>query len=271
MKKAPFRLFSFSALICGYGFLYVPIFCVIFYSFNSSKNITIWQGFSLQWYTSLLENQQLIQGFITSLKIGVCAASFATIIGTLCAVILAKTHGFKGKKVLQILVISPLIIPEVILGLAFLLYFNWIYDVSGLFGGRGIFSITIAHSTIAMAYVTLLIRSQLLNQEEALYEAALDLGAPPIKVFFKITLPIIFPSLVSGWLLAFILSFDDVVIASFIAGPETTTLPMVVFSSIRYGLTPEVNALATLMIATVTLLVGMFGVRYFKNSLKEVK
>ncbi len=253
------KTFLISALCFGYAFLYIPMMSLVLYSFNKSKHVTIWEGFSLKWYQSLFSNQTLLHAAWTSFKVAVMSATCAVIIGTLAAIVLTRFMKFKGRALFQGLIFAPLIMPEVIMGFAFLLCFVSFEELTGGSQGRGVFTITLAHATIAIAYVTAIIRTQLVNFDKSLIEAALDLGAHPLKIFFQIKLPIIFPSLAAAWVLAFILSFDDVVVASFVAGPEATTLPMLIFSSIRYGLTPEINALATLVIVMVALCAGIAG------------
>lgn len=264
-QRSPFIL---SILVFGYAFLYAPIICVIFFSFNSSPLISVWQGFSLKWYIALFSNHQLLEAALVSLRVAVVSATLAVILGTLCAVILVRMVGIRGKPLLGIMATAPLVMPEVITGLALLMLFVTSEQTLGWPQGRGIHTITIAHTTLALAYVTVIARSRLMEVDESLEEAALDLGARPSKVFFLITLPIISPALFAGWLLSFALSLDDLVIASFTSGPGSSTLPMVIFSSIRMGVTPQVNALATLIVAFVALSVaigGYFMQRNFKR------
>jgi len=253
------KSFLMPILCFGYAFLYIPIVSLIIYSFNKSKHVTIWEGFSAKWYGSLFSNQSLLSAAWTSLKVAVMSATCSVIIGTLAAIVMTRFARFKGKSFFQALIFAPLIMPEVIIGFAFLLCFISLEDLLGFPKGRGVFTITVAHATIAIAYVTAVVRTQLINFDRSLIEAALDLGAHPFKIFFQIKLPIIFPSLAAAWILAFILSFDDVVVASFVAGPEATTLPMLIFSSIRFGLTPEINALATLVICIVAFCASIVG------------
>lgn len=251
--------FIWSVLAFGYAFLYTPIICVIAFSFNVSSLVTVWQGFSFKWYTALFSNHQLIDAGLVSLRVAVVSASLAVILGTLCAVILVRSVGVRGKTFLGVMATAPLVMPEVITGLALLMLFVTLEQTFGWPQGRGINTITIAHTTLALAYVTVIVRSRLMEVDESLEEAALDLGARPSKVFFLITLPIISPALFAGWLLAFALSLDDLVIASFTSGPGSSTLPMVIFSSIRLGVTPQVNALATLIVVFVACSVAIAG------------
>lgn len=243
----------------GYAFLYLPILTLVIFSFNSSRQITVWQGFSTQWYTSLFENTILMRSAWVSLQIAVCAATLATVLGTLAAITLVRGGRFRGKSIFGVLVTAPLVMPEVITGLSLLLLFVGLEQLLGWPKGRGMLTIIIAHTTLCMAYVTILVRSRLAEMDLSLEEAALDLGARPLRVFISITLPIIFPALLSGWLLAFALSLDDLVLASFVAGPSSSTLPMVIFSSIRFSLTPQINALATLIITSVGISVIIAG------------
>lgn len=246
-------------MIFGYAFLYLPILTLIIFSFNSSRQVTVWQGFSTQWYTALLQDEALLKSLWISLQVAISAATLAVILGTLAAISLIRFGRFKGRGFFGILTTAPMIMPEVITGLSLLLLFVGLEQIIGWPHGRGIFTITLAHTTLCMAYVTIIVRGRLADMDVSLEEAALDLGARPIKVFTAIILPIIFPALLSGWLLAFALSLDDLVIASFVAGPASSTLPMVIFSSIRFGITPQINALATLIITTVALGVMIAG------------
>lgn len=246
-------------MILGYGFLYLPILTLIAFSFNDSKEVTVWQGFSTKWYTSLLKDEVLIKSAWVSLQVATCAATAAVILGTLAAVGLVRLGRFQGRSFFGILTTAPLVMPEVITGLALLLLFVGLEQIFGWPKGRGIVTITIAHITLCMAYVTILVRGRLSDMDRSLEEAALDLGARPLKVFTAITLPLISPALISGWLLAFALSLDDLVVASFVAGPGSSTLPMVIFSSIRFGISPQINALATIIITTVAIGVMITG------------
>jgi putrescine transport system permease protein len=243
--------FLLSLMVFGYAFLYMPIIILIAFSFNDSQVITTWTGFSLRWYYALLSNEIILNAAFLSLKIAFMAANFAVIIGTVGALVIVRFKGFRGKTFLNGLVTAPLVMPEVMSGLAILLLFVVLQQMVGWPKERGITTITLGHITIAVAYVLVIVRTRLSDFDNQLEEAALDLGARPLTVFFRITLPLIMPSLISGWLLAFTLSLDDVVIASFLSGPGATTLPMVVFSSVRFGLSPEINALATIIVSIV--------------------
>ena len=243
----------------GYIFLYLPIFTLIIFSFNASRQVTVWQGFSTKWYASLFQDAALIKAAFVSLEVATSAATLATLLGTLAAIALVRLGRFQGRQFFGVVTTAPLVMPEVITGLALLLLFVGLEQMIGWPKGRGIFTIAIAHTTLCMSYVTILVRGRLSDMDRALEEAALDLGARPLKVFLFITLPLISPALISGWLLAFALSLDDLVIASFVAGPGSSTLPMVIFSSIRFGISPQINALATLIITTVAVGVGIAG------------
>ncbi len=237
----------------GFTFLYIPILSLIIFSFNSNKLVTVWAGFSTKWYSALLHNEQILSAAWLSLKIALITATIAVVLGTLVALCLARLGAFKGRALLSGLATAPLVMPEVITGLSLLLLFVAMEQAIGWPAGRGILTIIIAHATFAMAYVAVVVQSRLVGMDPSIEEAAMDLGAQPAKVFFLITLPIIAPALVSGWLLAFTLSLDDLVISSFVSGPGASTLPMVIYSKVRLGLSPEINALATLMVLIVAL------------------
>jgi len=241
----------------GFAFLYAPIISLVVFSFNESQLVTVWSGFSTKWYGALLRDPQMLGAAWLSLQVAFCAASIALVLGTLCAVALVRFRRFRGRTLLSGTVSAPLVMPDVITGLALLLLFVAMESIVGWPAGRGIVTIIIAHSTFCMAYVTVVVQSRLSDFDNSLEEAAQDLGATPIRVFFDITLPIIAPALVSGWLLAFTLSLDDLVIASFVSGPGSSTLPMVIFSKVRLGVSPDVNALATIIIGIVAL--GVLG------------
>lgn len=245
--------FLLTALAFGFAFLYVPILSLIVYSFNASKLVTVWAGFSTKWYGELLRNDQILQAAWLSVRIAFVNATGAVCLGTVAGFVLARWGRFRGRVLLTGMVTAPLVMPEVITGLSLLLLFVALENVIGWPQGRGVTTITIAHITFSMAYVAVLIQSRLSSVDESIEEAALDLGARPGKVFFVITLPIITPALISGWLLAFTLSLDDLVIASFVSGPGSSTLPMVIFSKVRLGVSPEINALASIIVLVVTL------------------
>jgi putrescine transport system permease protein len=243
----------FAAVSFGFAFLYVPIVALVIYSFNASPRVTVWQGFSTRWYAALLENEALLDAAWRSLRIAAMNASFALVLGTLAGFALARYPQFRGRMLFAGLVAAPLVMPEVITGLSLLLLFVATQALVGWPASRGMTTITIAHVTFSLAYVAVVVQSRLADFDRSLEEAAQDLGAPPWRVFFLITLPIVAPALASGWLLAFTLSLDDLVISSFVSGPASSTLPMVVFSTVRRGLSPEINALATLFIGVIGL------------------
>ena len=244
-------LFVVSALWFGFAFLYVPIFVLIAYSFNDSRLVSVWGGFSLRWYGQLLEDRQIIDAALLSLRIAVISATVATVLGTLAALALARMGRFRGRLLLAGMIAAPLVMPEIVTGLSLLLLFVSMQDLLGWPAGRGVTTITLSHITFCMAFVAVIVQSRLGVVDGTLEEAALDLGGRPFRVAIDITLPLIAPAMLSGWLLAFTLSLDDLVITSFVSGPGSSTLPMVIFSKVRLGVTPDVNALATLIILTV--------------------
>jgi putrescine transport system permease protein len=241
------------AAALGFAFLYAPIVSLVLFSFNENRLVTVWTGFSLRWYAELFNDPQMLNAAILSLQIAAVSATIATVLGTLAAVALVRFRRFRGRTALQGMVSAPLVMPEVITGLSLLLLFVAMEAALGWPAGRGMLTIIIAHSTFCMAYVTVVVQSRLSDLDLSLEEAAMDLGATPVRVFFDITLPIIAPALISGWLLGFTLSLDDVVVASFVSGPGSSTLPMVIFSKLRLGMSPDVNALATIIIGIVAL------------------
>ena len=253
-------LSSVMALLLGYTFLYMPILFLMIFSFNESRLPGVWSGFSTRWYQLLFENETLMAAVITSLRIAATTATLAVILGTLAALSMVRQKSFKGRTLFSGLISAPLVMPEVITGLALLLTFVTLERLIGWPAQRGMMTVTIAHTTLAMAYVYIVVYARLQDFDRSLEEAALDLGAKPWKVFMMITLPIIAPALISGWLLAFALSLDDVVIASFLSGPGATTLPLLIFSSVRLGMTPEMNALATILVGLVSCVVTLAGV-----------
>ncbi len=246
-------------LAAGFVFLYVPILSLVLFSFNRSKLVTVWGGFSTRWYEALLANAQILDAAWLSVRIAAASAALAVVLGTLVAVCLARFGPFRGRALLAGLATAPLVMPEVITGLSLLLLFVALEQAVGWPAGRGTLTIIIAHTTFALAYVAVVVQSRLTGMDPSIEEAAMDLGARPAKVFCVITLPIIAPALVAGFLLAFTLSLDDLVIASFVSGPGSTTLPMVIYSKVRLGLSPEINALATLLVLVVTIGVGTAG------------
>ena len=256
-KRVP--VFRLSVMIFGFAFLYVPILLLVIYSFNKSRLVTVWGGFSTEWYGKLFANDQILNAAWLSLKIAAINATGAVILGTLAGLALARFGKFSGRTLFSGMTTAPLVMPEVITGLSLLMLFVAMEHLFGWPQGRGVTTITIAHMTLTMAYVTVIVQSRLLTLDDSLEEAAMDLGARPAKIFFLITLPIIAPALVSGWLLAFTISLDDLVIASFVSGPGSSTLPMVIFSKVRLGVSPDINALASIMVLLVTVGVVIAG------------
>ncbi len=244
--------FLLSVLAFGYAFLYVPIVLVVVYSFNDSRLVTVWGGFSTRWYGELLRNEQVLSAALLSLRVAVVTATVATVLGTMAGLALARFRRFRGRTLFTGMITAPLVMPEVITGLSLLLLFVTLQGILGWPGARGATTITIAHITFAMAYVAVVVQSRVVALDESLEEAAMDLGGRPFRVLFDITLPLIAPAMMAGWLLAFTLSLDDLVIASFVSGPGASTLPMLIFSKVKLGVTPDINALATLIIAIVT-------------------
>ena len=253
MKGSP--VLRFLVLVAGYAFLYVPIACLMAFSFNDSSLMTSWSGFSLRWYVELFQDTALLEAARLSLLIAALTATTAVIIGTWAGYVLARMGRFRGFGLYIGMLSAPLVMPEVVLGISLLLMFVEMSRLLGWPEGNGIFTIWVGHVTLCMAYVAVIIQSRVRDLDRSLEEAALDLGASPLKVFFLITVPLISPALLASWLLAFTLSLDDVVVASFLSGPGYTTLPLEVFSRVRLGLKPEINALATLFMLVVGIVV----------------
>jgi putrescine transport system permease protein len=239
--------FNITALTLGLAFLYLPIVILVIYSFNASRLVTVWGGWSLRWYVSLLSDGAILQAAWTSLRIAFLSATVAAILGTLAAVVLVRAGRFRGRLLFSGLTYAPLVMPEVITGLALLLLFV------ALEVDRGFWTVTVAHSTVTMCFVTVVVQSRLLSFDMSLEEAARDLGCTPLKAFMSVTLPLIFPAVAAGWMLAFTLSLDDLVIASFTTGPGSTTLPIRIYSEVRMGVKPEINAISTIMIVLVAI------------------
>ena len=241
------RLSSFNvvSLTFGFAFLYLPMLILVIYSFNKSKLVTVWAGFSTKWYGELLSNEAFLDAALVTLKVAVISSSIATVLGTMAAYTLVRGGRFFGRTLFSGMIYAPLVMPEVITGLSLLLLFI------GIGMDRGILTIVLAHTTFSMCFVSVVVSSRLATFERSLEEAALDLGASPFEAFRLVTLPIIAPAVVSGWLLAFTLSLDDLVIASFATGPAATTLPMKIWSSVRLGVSPEINALSSILIGLV--------------------
>jgi len=251
VKNRGIMLLTIAAF--GYAFLYLPIVSVIVYSFNDSRLVTLWGGFSLRWYRSLLHDSDILGSALLSLQVAVVTATLATVLGTLAGLALDRLGRFRGRTLLTGMITSPLVMPEIITGISLLFLFITLGDWIGWPQRRGATTITIAHVTFCMAYVAVVVRSRLSSLDQSLEEAAMDLGGRPLRVFFDITVPMIAPAMISGWLLSFTLSLDDVVIASFVSGPGSTTLPMLIFSKVRLGVTPDINALASVIILLVSL------------------
>jgi putrescine transport system permease protein len=241
-----FSWFNATSLTLGFAFLYLPILILVIYSFNESKLVTVWAGFSTKWYGELFSNQSYMDAAVVTLKVAFLSSTFATVLGTMAAYVLVRGGRFRGRTLFSGMIYAPLVVPDVITGLSLLLLFISI----GL--DRGILTIVLAHTTFAMCYVSVVVSSRLVSFDRSLEEAALDLGCTPWDAFKSVTLPIIAPAVISGWLLSFTLSMDDLVIASFASGPASTTLPMKVFSQVRLGVSPEINALSSILIGIVT-------------------
>ena len=242
-----FSWFNATSIALGFAFLYIPILILVIFSFNESKLVTVWGGFSTKWYSALFQNEAFLDAAWVTLKVALVTATVATVLGTMAALVLVRSGRFKGRTLFSGMVYAPLVMPEVITGLSLLLLFI------ALGMDRGVFTIMLAHITFAMCFATVVISSRLVTFDRSLEEAAEDLGASRLDAFFSVTLPIIAPAVVAAWLLTFTLSLDDLVIASFTSGPGATTLPMKIYSSVRLGVTPEINALSTLLISVVTL------------------
>ena len=244
-------------LILCYAFLYLPIGFLVVFSFNDARLVTSWAGFSTRWYAVLAHDQALIDAALLSLRIAAVSASIATVIGTAAGYVLARFGRFPVRPLFQTMLVAPLVLPGVITGLSLLLLFVALEQVIGWPAGRGAGTVTVAHASVSVAYVAVVVRARLADTDTTLEDAAADLYAPPFTAFLRVTLPLLAPALVSGWLLAFTLSVDDVVVASFTSGPGASTLPMVVFSATRLGATPEIYALATVIVLGVTVLLAI--------------
>jgi len=242
-----FSWFNATSLTLGFAFLYLPMLILIVFSFNASKLVTVWAGFSTRWYGELFRNDAFLDAAWVTLKVAVVSSSFATVLGTMAAYVMVRGGRFYGRTLFSGMIYAPLVMPEVITGLSLLLLFIGI----GL--DRGIVTIVLAHTTFSMCYVSVVVSGRLVSFDRSLEEAALDLGCTPFAAFRLVTLPIIAPAVISGWLLAFTLSLDDLVIASFTSGPSATTLPIKIFSAVRLGVSPEINALSTILIGIVTI------------------
>jgi putrescine transport system permease protein len=250
----------------GFGLLYIPITVMVIYSFNASRLVSVWGGFSTHWYSALLGNEQVLDALGKSIWIAVNAATYSTVFGVLIALAFVRFGNFRFRLLLSALASTPLVMPEVVTGLSLLLLFIAMEGVFGWPAGRGLDTIIIAHSTFGMCFAAVVVQSRLREFDMALEEAAADLGARQPFIFFSITLPVIAPAVIAAWLLAFTLSFDDLVIASFVSGPGSSTLPIVIFSKVRLGVTPEINALATIMIALIASCVVVAGLLFYSRS-----
>lgn len=258
MTRRP--IFLITVLCFGFAFLYIPILSMMVYSFNGSRLATVWGGFSTKWYVSLLSNKQVIAAAILSLKIAVISATMATILGTMAGLALARFTRFRGRTLFSGMVTAPLIMPEVITGISMLMLFILMAQWVGWPGARGFTTVTLAHITFSMVFVTTIVQSRLLQADRAIEEAAMDLGSRPWQVLVDVTLPVISPAILSGWLLAFTISLDDVVITTFTTGPGNTTLPLLIWSKVKLGVTPDINALATITVLVVGIGVAIAGV-----------
>jgi len=238
--------FNITSLVLGFSFLYLPILLLVIFSFNESRLVTVWGGFSTKWYSEMWQNQGLIDAAWVTLRVGLLSATIATVLGTMAALALSRHKRFAGRTLFSGMIYAPLVMPEVITGLSLLLLFVAI-DFA-----RGFWAVTLAHITFSMCFVAVVVQSRLVTFDRSLEEAASDLGCPPAKTFFVITLPVIAPAIIAGWMLAFTLSLDDLVIASFTSGPGATTLPMKIYSQVRLGVTPEINAVCTILLGLVT-------------------
>ena len=238
-----------AAIALGMAFLYLPIAILVIYSFNASRLVTVWGGWSIRWYAELINDAQLVESALTSIRLALVAASAATILGTLAALALVRFGRFRGRLLFSAMIYAPLVMPEVITGLSLLLLFVAVAV------DRGFWTVAIAHTTMAMCFVTVIVQSRLVDFDMSLEEAAMDLGASPLRTLFAVTLPLILPAIAAAWMLAFALSLDDLVIASFTTGPGATTLPIRIYSEVRLGVKPEMNAVCTIMIAVVAVAV----------------
>ena len=258
MKRS--NTFLLTMLGFGFAFFYVPILSMIVYSFNASRLATVWGGFSTKWYATLLSNKQVGKALWLSLEIALLSSTIATILGTMAGIALARFTRFRGRTLFSGLVTAPLVMPEVITGISSLIFFILMAQYVGWPSSRGFTTVTLAHITFSMVFVTTIVQSRMLSADRAIEEAAMDLGARPWQVLRDVTLPVIFPAIMSGWLLAFTISLDDVVITSFTTGPGSTTLPLLIWSKVKLGVTPDINALATLMVGTVAIGVLIAGI-----------
>jgi len=252
MKRSAFPL---TVLAFGYAFLYLPIAILIIYSFNDNRLVTVWSHFSTRWYGELFRNAQIGDALWLSLRVAAVSATASVVLGTLAAFVMQRAGRFAGRSAFEVLATAPLILPEVLTGLSLLVLFVFLGETIGWPAQRGAGTITLAHIPFGMAYAAVVIRARLSQLDPLLEEAAADLGATPWRTFLRVSLPLLLPAIFAAWLLAFTLSLDDVVIASFVTGPGATTLPIVIFSSVRLGVSPQINALATLLVLGVAVLI----------------
>jgi len=257
MRRRP--IFLITMLCFGFAFFYVPIFSMMVYSFNASRLVTVWGGFSFRWYESLFSNRQIISAFLLSFEIALFSATFATILGTMAGIALARFTRFRGRTLFSGMVTAPLIMPEVITGVSSLLLFVMMAEWIGWPGSRGFTTVLLAHITFCLVFVATIVQSRMSSFDRSIEEAAMDLGSKPWQVMRDVTLPVIFPAILSGWLLSFTISLDDVVITTFTTGPGATTLPLLIWSKVKLGVTPDVNALATITVVVVGLGVATAG------------
>ncbi|MCU9849141.1 ABC transporter permease subunit [Defluviimonas sp. WL0024] len=267
MNRRP--VFLITMLCFGFAFFYIPILSMMVYSFNGSRLATVWGGFSTKWYVSLLSNRQVLKAAILSIEIAVLSATFATILGTMAGIAMARFKRFRGRTLFSGLVTAPLVMPEVITGIASLMLFILMAEYIGWPATRGFTTVTLAHITFSMVFVTTIVHSRLVQADEAIEEAAMDLGSRPWQVMKDITLPVISPAIMSGWLLAFTISLDDVVITNFTTGPGTTTLPILIWSKVKLGVTPDINALATITVVIVG--IGVFIAGWLLNRAEKAR
>lgn len=261
MKR--FSLFNATSLALGFAFLYIPILILIIYSFNAGRSVAVWSGWSTKWYISVFQNDQLLDAAWITLKVGAISATVATILGTMAALVLSRHGRFKGRTLFSAMIYAPLVMPEVITGLSLLLLFVAVNL------DRGFWTIVLSHITFTMCFVAVVVQSRLVSFDRSVEEAALDLGCTPFMTFFRITLPIIWPAIISGWMLAFTLSLDDLVISSFTTGPGATTLPMKIYSDVRLGVKPEINAICSLMVAVITIAVVIASILTKKQEVER--
>ena len=249
--RRPTRLsrFNIASLAMGLAFLYLPIVILVIYSFNASRLVTVWGGSSLRWYSEFFHDRAMLEAALMSFRVAAASATLATLLGTLAAVALSRAERFKGRTLFSGMLYAPLVMPEVITGLSLLLLFV------ALNAERGFWTVTVAHTTLTLCFVAVVVQSRLGTLDRSLEEAAMDLGCGPARAFLRVTLPLILPAIAAGWMLAFTLSLDDLVIASFTTGPGSATLPIRIYSEVRLGVKPEINAICTLVIGLIALVI----------------